>query len=111
LNFRSESIPILNAAPRDEVDHLHGLLLPQAMQAMHAPDALREDGRVPGQIHVDDDAGVLQVQPDAARVGGEEDPARRVFSEALDEILALLFQVELPVECGVVLPSRGRDAS
>ena len=45
-----------------------------------AGDALFESGGVPGQVAVDDDAGVLEVEPDAARVGAEEEAAVRVLA-------------------------------
>ena len=43
---------------------------------MHAPDTLLQQGRVPGQVHIDDHRGcVLQVQPDTAGVSGKEKSA------------------------------------
>ena len=61
----------LDGALGHEVDHPHRLLLPQPM---HPADALLQHRRVPGQIHVDHHVGVLQVQPDAAGVGGQKQP-------------------------------------
>ena len=55
-----------------------------------AGDALFELGRVPGQVAVDDDAGVLEVEADAAGVGAEEDAAVGIVAEGVDLAAALL---------------------
>lgn len=57
---------------------------------MNPADPLLEDGRVPGQVHVDHDGRcMLQVQAHPARIGCEEDPTGRVAVEVLDERAAL----------------------
>ena len=55
---------------------------PGLVLAPGAGDALFEPGRVPGEVAVDDDAGVLQVKPGAAGIGAQEDAAARVVFEA-----------------------------
>ena len=58
--------------------------------AVHPADALGQHGGVPGQVHVDHGGGgVLQVQPGAAGVGGQEQPAAGVVVEAVDQRAAL----------------------
>ena len=49
-----------------------------------AGDALLEAGRVPRQVEVDHHVGRLEVEPHAAGVGGEEEPAVGVLLEAPD---------------------------
>src|SRR5260221_643849 len=53
---------------------------------MGASDALLEYGRIPRLVDVDDDAGVLEIESNAAGVRGEEDAAFRIFVESLDEL-------------------------
>ena len=52
-------------------------------------DALFEDGRVPGQIHVDHGVGRLQVQPGGTSIGGNKEQAIRVPLEPVDQRLAI----------------------
>jgi hypothetical protein len=54
----------------DEVDDRDGAEL---VFAPGAGDALFELGGVPGEVAVDDDAGVLEVEADAAGIGAEEE--------------------------------------
>ena len=62
--------PRLDPLLADEVVDVDRLLLAEAVDP---PDPLFEDGRVPGQLEVDHAVrGVLEVQPDAAGVAGEE---------------------------------------
>lgn len=61
--------------PRDGAE----LILPPG-----AGDPLFELGGVPRQVAIDDDAGMLEVEPDATRVGAEEEPAVRVLAEGED---------------------------
>ena len=65
---------VLDRVLRDEIDDgdRAGLVL-----APGAGDALFELGRIPGQVAIDDDAGVLQVQAGAPRIGAEKDAAVR----------------------------------
>src|SRR5439155_10345079 len=49
-----------------------------------ARDALLEFGRVPWQVAIDHHAGGLQVQPGAAAVRAEKNPAVRVVLEGID---------------------------
>ena len=46
-----------------------------------AGDALLQLGGVPGQVAIDDDAGVLKIQARRAGIGAEEDAAVRVGLE------------------------------
>jgi hypothetical protein len=69
----------------DEIDDLHRGFL---SVTMGAGDALFEHGGIPREVEVDDEAGGLQVEPHAARVGGEEDAAFGVVEEFLDEVAA-----------------------
>ena len=52
---------------------------------MHATDALLDHRGVPRKVGVHDDAGVLQVEPDAPGIGREKDAAPRVFAEAVHQ--------------------------
>ena len=72
---------VLDGVLGDQVDDRDraGLVL-----APGAGDALFELGRVPGQVAVDDDAGVLEVQARRAGIGAEEDAAVRVGLEGVD---------------------------
>ena len=54
------------------------------MLAPRAGDALLQLGRIPWQVHVDHRVGRLQVEPDTARLGREEQPALRILAEAVD---------------------------
>ena len=76
---------LLDGVLRDEVEHLHGHLLPDAVDAA---DALLQYGRVPGQVEVDDDAGSLQVESRGTCVGGEEDAALAVVLEVFYDVVA-----------------------
>ena len=73
----------LDAVARDEAEDLHG---PVLAHAVHAGDALFQDRRVPRQVHVDDDVGVLQIQTDAARVRRQECPAAAILSKSIDQV-------------------------
>ena len=58
----------LDGALTDEVDDLHAARL---AHAVHASNALLQHRRVPGLVHVHHHGGgVLQIEPDPARVGG-----------------------------------------
>ena len=52
--------------------------------APSAGDALLEFGGIPREIAIDDDAGALEVQPDAAGIGAKEEAAGGVVSESED---------------------------
>ena len=54
------------------MDDLNGMGLSQAMDA---PNTLLQARWVPGWFEVDDGGSHLQVESDAARIGGEEDSA------------------------------------
>ena len=69
----------------NQVDDLHRGWL---AMTVGAGDALFKNGGVPRQVKVDDQAGGLQVETHAARVGGEEDPAVGVVEKFLDEFAA-----------------------
>ena len=58
--------------------------------AVCSGDALREHGRVPGEVEVDHHGGSLQVQAHAARIGREEHLALWILEELLDKGTALL---------------------
>ena len=76
--------PRLDPLLADEVVDVDRLLLAEPVDPA---DPLLEDGRVPGQLQVDHAVrGVLEVEPDAAGVAGEEDAERRVVVE-LDDVL------------------------
>ncbi len=72
---------VLDRIFADEIDDRHRARL---VLAPGACDALFELRRVPRQVDVHDRARDLQVEPDAAAVGGEEQPAGRVLLEADD---------------------------
>src|SRR3970040_1216370 len=55
---------------------------------MCAGDALFEHRGIPGKVEVDDKRRGLQVEADAAGVGGEEDAASGVVEKFLDEVAA-----------------------
>ena len=59
-------------------------------QAVDPADALFQHGRVPGLVHADNGRGGLQIQAHPAGVGGQKQPAGRVFLEAADEVFAFL---------------------
>jgi hypothetical protein len=74
----------LDAALGDEVVDLDWTLLPEAVDAS---DALLQDGRVPGELEVDDAVGgPLEIEPDAAGVGGEQDAQLGIVVE-IDQVL------------------------
>jgi hypothetical protein len=50
----------------DEMVHLHR---PMLAQPMNPTDALFQDGRIPGKVHIADDRGVLQVEADPPGIG------------------------------------------
>src|ERR1700693_5433225 len=54
-------------------------------QAMDAPNALLQARRIPGRLEVDYGGSHLQVESDAARIGGEGDSAAGVAVKLLDE--------------------------
>ncbi len=66
-------------------DDLHRARLAEAVDA---GDALFEHGRVPGDVQVDEHRPALQVEPDPAGIGGEEDLHRVVLAEAVDQLAA-----------------------
>lgn len=72
---------LLQRPPRDQVDDRDalGLVLPPGPR-----DALLQLRRIPGQVAVDDDAGILKVEPGAAAVGAQEHAAVRVRLERVD---------------------------
>ena len=69
----------------DQVDDLHR---GELAVTVGAGNTLFEHGGIPGQVEVDDQAGSLQVQSDAARIGGKKDAAGGIVEEFLDEIAA-----------------------
>ena len=81
--FPSEAVedPLLDGAFGDEVEDRDGAGL---VFAPGAGDALLEFGRVPREVAVDNDAGVLEVEADAAGIGAEEKAAGRVVAEGVD---------------------------
>ena len=74
VHFVSEGAQhgVLDGVFGDEVDDGDGALL---VLAPGAGDALFEFGGIPRQVAVDDDAGVLEVEADAAGIGAEEKAA------------------------------------
>ena len=44
-------------------------------ETMNAADALLQDGRIPGDVHVDNDGAALEVQAHTSGIGGEKDHA------------------------------------
>src|SRR3989344_6073471 len=78
--------PLLDAPSGNEIDDAHGLALPVAV---HPPDALFEDRRIPRQIEIHDDRGALQIEAHATRVGREKHFARRIVAEFVKQILAM----------------------
>lgn len=87
LETKQREHALLDGALRDEVDHLNAALL---AHAMHARDALLQHCRIPWLVHVDHGRGVLKIESDPARIGGEEHPALRIVAKALDQIPTLL---------------------
>ena len=76
--------PRFDALLADEVVDVDRQLLAEAVDAA---DPLFEHGRVPGELEVDHAVGgVLEVEPDAAGVAGEEDAKGGVVVE-LDDVL------------------------
>ena len=67
---------------------------------MDAADPLLQDSRVPGDIHVDDHGAALEVQADAARVGGEKHFAGRLLLEPFHQCSPVLGR-NAPVEMDV----------
>ena len=55
-------------------------------------DALFEPGGIPGEVAVDNDAGVLEVQPHAAGIGAEEEAVVRIVAEGEDFAASLLLR-------------------
>src|SRR3989344_4438870 len=78
--------PLLDAPSGNEIDDAHGLALPVAV---HPPDALFEDRRIPRQIEIHDDRGALQIEAHATRVGREKHFARRILAKFVKQIFAL----------------------
>jgi len=74
---------VLDRVLRHKMSDLHGLPLPQAMDAANA---LLQNGGVPGLIDVDNRGGVLQIQADAASVRRQEYAAVRLLFEARDQV-------------------------
>lgn len=80
---------VFDGALGDEVDDLDGLFL---AFAPGAGDALFELGGIPGEVAVDDDAGVLQVEAGSAGFGAEDDFAVGILFESLDFETALFLR-------------------
>ena len=56
---------------------------------VNAADALLQDGRVPGDIHVDYHRAALEVQTHTPGIGGEEDLAGGIFPKPRHQLFAL----------------------
>jgi hypothetical protein len=69
---------VFNSVFGDKVDDGDGAAL---IFAPGAGDALFELRRIPGQVAVDDDTGVLEIEANAAGVGAEEKAAVCVVAE------------------------------
>ena len=69
---------VLDGVFGDEVDDGDGAELAFAPRA---GDALLELGGIPRQVTIDDDAGVLEIESHAARIGAEEEAAGGVVAE------------------------------
>ena len=68
---------------------MHGLFL---THAVGAGNSLFEDGRVPGQVEVDDGVGRLQIQARRTGVGGDEQPTVGVRLKLIHQSLPLLLR-------------------
>jgi hypothetical protein len=79
--------PLLDGLVGDQVDDRDGVLL---VLAPGTGDALLELRRIPRQVAIDDDTGILEVEADAPGVGAEKDPAGRVVLEGTDLDAAFL---------------------
>ena len=56
---------------------------------MDSTDALLQHGRIPRQVHVDDDRRVLKIQSDASGIGRQERAAPIILAEAIEESFSL----------------------
>src|ERR1700678_1156806 len=72
--------PRIAREPGKEMDHMHGTRLPQTVDTA---DSLLETRGVPRRLEIDDRRGRLQIEANAAGVGGEEDLALGVEPEFL----------------------------
>ena len=50
----------------DEMVDLHGSVL---AQSVNPPDALFQNSRIPGKVHIADGRGMLQVEADTTSIG------------------------------------------
>ena len=80
---------LLNRLLRHEQVDLHGILLTHPVCTR---DALLQQRRVPGQVHIDDRIGSLKVEPRRARVGREEEAAGGIVLKLMDQLLALFLR-------------------
>ncbi len=98
VHFVGESFEhgVLDGVFGDEIDDGDGagLMFPPG-----AGDALFELCRVPGEVAIDDDAGVLEVEADAAGIGAEEEAAVRIVAEGEDLAAAFLLGDAAGVPC------------
>lgn len=80
--------------------------------APRAGDALFQLGGIPREVAIDDDAGILEVEPDSARVGRKKESAVRILTEGEDLGATLLLRdvAGMPCETGAVFfrPIRAR---
>ncbi len=74
---------VLDCPLRDEVHHADG---PVLAQAVNPADPLVQYRGVPGQVHVHDRRGILQVQTDAAGVRRKEHATLRILFEPGDPV-------------------------
>ena len=59
---------------------------------MRTGDTLLEQRRVPGQIHIDDRVGGLQIESRRAGVGREEEAAAWIMLKLMDQLLPLFLR-------------------
>jgi len=72
---------------------------------MNARDALFEDRRIPGQVHVHQGRSMLQIEACAASVGGQEHAAGGVVTKSLDQRRPF-FRQHAAVEADLAQPTR-----
>ena len=82
LEFKEVQDTLFDGCLGDKVNDPHRTPL---AEAMNAPDALFQDGRVPGDIHVDNHGAALEVQTHTTGVGGEKYLAPGIAPESLHE--------------------------
>ncbi len=73
-------------ALRHQEEDLHG---PFLAHTVGPGDPLLQNGRIPGEIHIEDRIGRLEVQPCGPGIGGHEKPTGWVLLESVDEDLTL----------------------